>query len=80
MHETHLIVPIIKGIAKHAEEEGAKTVTRVQLKIGELTGVKEDSFRQTFAILAKNTILKDAKLEIIFFPSLRIEVVAFDCE
>ena len=80
MHETHLIEPIIKGIVKHAKEEGAKNITKLRLKIGELTGVGEESFRETFNLLAKGTILEGASLEIIFFPSTRIEVVSFDCE
>jgi len=80
MHETHLIEPIVKGISKHAQEEGAKKVTRVRIKIGDLTGVKEASFRETFGVLAKGTPLEGAELEINFFPAQRIEVVSFDCD
>ena len=80
MHETHLIEPIIKGITEHAEKEGAKTVSKVRLKIGEFTGVKEDSFKETFSVLAKDTILKDAELELTFFPGSRIEVLSFDID
>ena len=80
MHETHLIEPVIKGISEHAKKEGAKTVSKVRLKIGELTCVKEDSFRETFQVLAKGTMIENAELEIIFFPGSRIEVVSFDVE
>lgn len=80
MHETHLIEPVIKGISEHAKKEGAKTVSKVRLKIGELTCVKEDSFRDTFQVLAKGTILEDAGLELTFFPGSRIEVISFDVE
>ncbi|MFH1836888.1 MAG: hydrogenase maturation nickel metallochaperone HypA [Candidatus Omnitrophota bacterium] len=80
MHETHLIEPIIKGISEHAAEEGAASVSKVHLKIGYLTGVKEDSFKETFSVLAKDTILENAKLEITFFPGTRIEVLSFDVE
>ncbi len=80
MHETHLIEPIIKGIVGHAKEEGAKNIIKLRLKIGELTGVKEESFRETFNLLAKGTMLEGTELEIIFFHSTRIEVVSFDCE
>ena len=78
MHETHLIEPIIKGIEKHAQEEGAKKVTKVRVKIGEFTGVKENSFRETFKTLAKGTLLEGADLEVNFFLAERIEVVSFD--
>jgi len=80
MHETHLIEPIIKGISEHAKKEGAKTVSKVMLKVGQLTGVKEESFRETFFSLAKGTILEGAKLELTFFPGSRIEVISFDVE
>jgi len=80
MHESHLIEPVIKGILEHAKREGAKTVTKIRLKVGVLCGVKEDSLKETFAILAKGTILENATLELIFFPSSRIEVISFDIE
>lgn len=80
MHETHLIEPVVKGIAEHARKEGAKKVTKVRIKIGEFAGVKEDSFKETFAVLSKGTILEGALLEINFFLASRIEVVSFDVE
>ena len=80
MHETHLIQPIIKGISEHAKDEGAKAVSKVRLKVGEFTGVKKDSFKETFSVLAKGTILEDAELELTFFPGSRIEIVSFDVE
>ena len=80
MHESHLIQPIIKGISEHARKEGAKSVTKVRLKVGALTGAKEDSFKETFKVLAKATLLENAQLEITFFPGTRIEVISFDVE
>lgn len=80
MHESHLIEPVIKGISAHARKEGAKSVSKVRLKVGTLTGIKEDSLKETFAVLAKGTILENAELEITFFPGSRIEVISFDVE
>ena len=80
MHESHLIKPVIKGISEHAQKEGAKSVKKVKLKIGEFTGVKEDSFKETFSVLAKGTLLENAEVELIFFPGTRIEVISFDVE
>ena len=78
MHETHLIDPIIKGISEHAGREGAAKVTKVRLKLGLLTGVKEDSFRETFGVLARGTLLENAELELTSFPGSRIEILSFD--
>ncbi len=80
MHETHLIEPIIKGISEHSKKEGAKSITKVRLKVGELTGIKESSFKETFSILTRDTILEGADLELTFFPSTRIEIISFDIE
>lgn len=80
MHETHLIKPIIKGIAEHAKKEGAKTVSKVRLKVGAFTGVKEDSFKETFSLLTKGTLLENAELELTFFPGSKIEVISFDVD
>ena len=80
MHETHLIEPVVQGISEHARREGAKKILKVRLKIGELTGVKEESFRNTFAILAKGTLLEEAELELTFFPGTNIEVTSFDID
>ncbi|OGW74734.1 MAG: hypothetical protein A2Z72_07985 [Omnitrophica bacterium RBG_13_46_9] len=80
MHETHLIEPIIKGISEHAKKEGGKSVSKVKLKVGEFTGVKEDSLRETFSVLAKGTLLENARLEIVFFLGSRIEVISFDID
>jgi len=80
MHESHLIEPIIKGISGHAQKEGAKRVTKVHLKVGQFTGVKEDSFKETFSVLAKGSMLENAKLELTFFPGTRVEVISFDVE
>jgi len=80
MHESHLIEPIIKGISEHAKREGSNSVSKVRVKVGMLTGVKEDSFRETFYVLAKDTPLQDAELEITSFPGSRIEVISFDID
>jgi len=80
MHETHLIEPIIKGISEHAKKEGAKSVSRVRLKVGYLTGAKEDSFKETFSVLSRDTILEGADIELTFFPGSRVEVISFDIE
>jgi hydrogenase nickel incorporation protein HypA/HybF len=80
MHESHLIEPIIKGISEHAQKEGAKKVTNVKIKVGDLNCVKEDSFKETFKVLAKGTALEGAKLDITIFPGSVVQVISFDVE
>ena len=80
MHESHLIEPIIKGISEHAQKEGAKKVTKVKIKVGDLNCVKEESFKETFGVLAKGTALEGAELEITIFPGSVVQVLSFDVE
>lgn len=80
MHETHLIEPVVKGIDEHARNEGAKAVTKIHVKVGIMTGVKEESFRETFQVLAKGTLLEKASLEITMFPGTHIQVLSYDIE
>ncbi len=80
MHETHIIEPIIKGIAEHATKEGAKSVPKIRLKVGEFMGIKEVSFKETFRALAKGTMLQNSELELTFFPGSHVEVMSFDIE
>jgi len=80
MHESHLVRPVIEGICAHAQKEGARYVSKVRLKVGTLTGVKEDSVKETFTVLAKGTMLENAELEVTFFPGSRIEVISFDVD
>jgi hydrogenase nickel incorporation protein HypA/HybF len=78
MHETHLIQPIIRHVTAHARKEGAEKVVKVRLKIGELTGLKEAAFKQTFSLLTRGTILETADLEVSFFLGDTVELVSFD--
>ena len=80
MHETHLIQPIINGISEHVKKEGGGKVSKLRVKIGIYTGIKEESFKETFNVLATGTVLEGAELEMNSFPASRIEVVSFDVE
>ncbi len=57
-----------------------KKISKVRIKIGIYTGIKEESFKETFNVLAKGTLLEGAELELNIFPAFRIEVVSFDME
>ena len=80
MHETHLIKPVIKGISEHAQREGARKVTKVRLRVGRLAAHSEDSFKETFLLLGKNTPLEGCALELTFFPGMTVKVLSFDIE
>jgi Zn finger protein HypA/HybF involved in hydrogenase expression len=80
MHEARLLAPVLKGIEEHARKEGAKAVRTVRLKIGQRLKLEEPLVRKEFISLTKGTVLEGARLELIYFPAYRIEVVSFDID
>lgn len=64
MHEFSLCQSVI-NIAKKAAENNSKKVSKVVVKIGNLAGVDVESFEFWFPVAAKDSVLEQAKLEII---------------
>ncbi|MBK2296692.1 hydrogenase maturation nickel metallochaperone HypA [Francisella philomiragia] len=64
MHEFSLCQSVI-NIAKKAAENNSKKVSKVVVKIGNLAGVDVESFEFWFPVAANDSVLEQAKLEII---------------
>jgi len=64
MHEFSLCQSVI-SIAKKAAIDNSKEVSKVVVKIGNLAGVDIESLEFWFPVAAKESILEQAKLEII---------------
>lgn len=62
MHELALVESVVEMVAEHAE---GRRVRRVKLEIGKLTCVAPDAIRFCFDVVAENTPLEDAALEIV---------------
>lgn len=80
MLNADLVEPVVRGMAHHAKKMGASTVMRVRFMVGMMTGFEEESFKNTFSILAKNTLLEGAELEVSFYPGNGIEILSFDID
>ena len=80
MREPRSLEPVLKGIAEHAKQQGARSVKTVRLKIGQYLNLEEGAVRESFVTLTKATLLEGARLELTYFPAYRIEVVSFDIE
>jgi len=89
MHEVSICESIIDILSDQAAREGATRVTSVRLRIGEMSGVVEDSLRFAFEVVSKDTLAEGAELVIVSVPlaarcracavEFRIEGYAFSC-
>ena len=62
MHEVSIIENTIKIVQEKAEENNLKNVSKITIKIGELSGVMSESLEFAFQGMSKGTIVQDAKL------------------
>lgn len=62
MHENHVVNYIIKQIESIADEQGARKVVGVLVKLGALSHITPEHFREHFEILSKGTVADGAKL------------------
>jgi hydrogenase nickel incorporation protein HypA/HybF len=68
MHEFSMMANIFKVIEQTARANDLVKIKKVKLKIGELRQIAPDIMQFAFATVAKETIAKEAKLEIEFVP------------
>ena len=62
MHELSVTQSILDIVSRHAEKAGAKRVLRINLVIGELSSVVDDSVQFYFDFLGKDTVAAGAQL------------------
>ena len=62
MHEYHIVEGIVKQALEAARANGALKVTSITLRVGELSGLEEDSIRLYFEDLSRGTILESAEI------------------
>ena len=64
MHELSITQSILEIVLDKAKAVEAKEITRIDLVIGDLTGIVEDSVRFYFELLAKDTVAAGATLSV----------------
>ncbi len=80
MHEMHIIRSVFDDLLKRAEDNGAKKITAVYLRMGEFTEINEEILRFFFKENGKGTPLEGAAVEIEKSPNRELRLVSFDCE
>jgi len=63
MHEKSLIDHLIKKIISLAEEKKASKVIKVSVKLGALSHMSAEHFKEHFDIAARGTIAEHAEIE-----------------
>jgi hydrogenase nickel incorporation protein HypA/HybF len=68
MHELSIIASLFEILEEKANEQQAKKIILVKLKVGKLAGVVPEFLRTAFDMYKKGTIAEDALLEIEDVP------------
>lgn len=76
MHELAITESILKIALDAAEKNGARGIVSIQLVIGELSSIVDDSVQFYFDFLSKNTLAEKARLHFRREPSV---AVCWDC-
>ena len=70
MHELSITEALLNLALKHAEEAGATRITRLNLVIGQLSSVVDDSLRFYWDFVSRGTIAEGAGLEFRREPAM----------
>ena len=64
MHETSLMADLLRKIEQLAKEAGADKVIAVKVKLGALSHISPDHFREHFEQAIIGTVAEDAQLNV----------------
>jgi hydrogenase nickel incorporation protein HypA/HybF len=68
MHELSIVASLFEILEEKAEEQKAKKIVSVELKVGALSGVVPEFLKTAFDIYKKDTIAAEAELKIEEVP------------
>jgi hydrogenase nickel incorporation protein HypA/HybF len=72
MHELSIVASLFEILEEKAEEQKAKKIVSVELKVGALSGVVPEFLKTAFDVYKKDTIADEAELKIEEVP-LRVK-------
>ena len=79
MHELSIATEILDAVQKEAQKRNARVAT-VGLRIGELSGVEQDSLRFCFEVLVQGSDLEPLALTIERTPGAELDLAWLEVE
>ena len=76
MHELSIVESFISVAIEHAEKENAERIVRINLVVGEMTGVVKEAVEFYFSFLAKDTLASHAEID---FKQVKTRLRCRDC-
>jgi hydrogenase nickel incorporation protein HypA/HybF len=78
MHELSITEELLQIINDKASQVGIKRIERINLRIGEFSGVLPDALIFAFELLSKDTITEGAVIEIEKSSGSELQVLSFE--
>lgn len=76
MHELAVTESIVEIVCRHAERAKARRIRRINLAIGDLSSIVDDSVQFYFDFVSQNTLAQGAEL---IFRRIPVELVCEAC-
>lgn len=68
MHELSLMQSIFEIVENEMKKYNLPRIDLIKIKVGELVGIEESSFRFAFDVMKEDTGLAKAEMELIYVP------------
>ncbi|MDN5326224.1 MAG: hydrogenase nickel incorporation protein HypA/HybF [Moorella sp. (in: firmicutes)] len=69
MHELSVTQALVDMVVAEAEKAGASSVDRINIVVGELTGIVADSVQFYFSLVSAGTLAEGARLSFKYVPA-----------
>jgi hydrogenase nickel incorporation protein HypA/HybF len=78
MHELSIAEELLNIITKKAQQVGIRKISRIDLRIGEFSGVLPDALVFAFEMLSRDTMSQGARIEIEESEGSELQVLSFE--